>query len=570
MPRTHSKPQKKSVHFFKNTGWIWLGVGLLSAIINILMLTGPFFMLQVYDRVLSSNSVPTLVVLGIIAITLYSFYGILDILRSRILLRIGQYVDARMSESVYRASSTAPIITGSNAASVRPVTDLDKIRQFLSSPGPAALFDSPWMPFYLFIVYLFHPILGLIGLVGAIIIGILIALNEWLSRTPIKDAAREAAVRHELVESSRSNAEVSKAMGMFGDLQLRWSRNNEKYLLKQKIAADRNGFFTSATKTIRLMLQSTILGVGAWLAIQHEITAGTMVAGSIMVSRALSPIELAISQWRAFVGARQSHAHLIELMSNMPDHDVELELPIPQKMVTVEQASCAPVGSRKAFVAPLSMRLNAGQALGIIGPSGSGKSTLAKCMVGIIPALSGAIRFDGSELSHWAEDKHKHIIGYLPQDLQLFHGTVAQNIARFDKDASSEAIIEAAQLADLHDMISRLPDGYDTIIGPAGYSLSGGQMQRIALARALYGNPFLVVLDEPNSSLDNQGEGALTKALFAMKKKGSVVIVIAHRPSALAAVDYVLCLDEGQVKAIGPKNEVLAKVLSPVAAKGVA
>ena len=570
MPRSSVRLKKKTISFFKNTGWVWIGVGLLSAIINILMLTGPLFMLQVYDRVLSSNSVPTLVVLGIIAITLYSFYGMLDIIRSRILLRIGQYVDARMSESVYRASSMAPILTGSNANAVRPVTDLDKIRQFLSSPGPAALFDSPWMPFYLFIVYLFHPLLGLIGLIGAIIIGILIALNEWLSRVPIKEATQEAAVRNELVESTRSNAEVSKAMGMFGDLQGRWVQNNISYLRKQKTAADRNGFFTSVTKTIRLMLQSTILGFGAWLAIQHEITAGTMVAGSIMVSRALSPIELAISQWRTFVGARQSHARLIELMSKMPDHDVDLELPIPHESLSIEQASCAPIGSRKAFVAPLTLELKAGQALGIIGPSGSGKSTLAKCLVGILPTLSGAVRFDGSELTHWAEDKHKHIIGYLPQDLQLFHGTVAQNIARFDAAATPEAVIEAARLADLHDMISRLPDGYDTIIGPSGFALSGGQMQRIALARALYGNPFLIVLDEPNSSLDSQGEGALAKALFAMKEKGSVIVIIAHRPSALAAVDFVLYLNEGQVQALGPKKEVLSKVLSPVSSQGAA
>ena len=570
MPRSSVRLKKKTISFFKNTGWVWIGVGLLSAIINILMLTGPLFMLQVYDRVLSSNSVPTLVVLGIIAITLYSFYGMLDIIRSRILLRIGQYVDARMSESVYRASSMAPILTGSNANAVRPVTDLDKIRQFLSSPGPAALFDSPWMPFYLFIVYLFHPLLGLIGLIGAIIIGILIALNEWLSRVPIKEATQEAAVRNELVESTRSNAEVSKAMGMFGDLQGRWVQNNISYLRKQKTAADRNGFFTSVTKTIRLMLQSTILGFGAWLAIQHEITAGTMVAGSIMVSRALSPIELAISQWRTFVGARQSHARLIELMSKMPDHDVDLELPIPHESLSIEQASCAPIGSRKAFVAPLTLELKAGQALGIIGPSGSGKSTLAKCLVGILPTLSGAVRFDGSELTHWAEDKHKQIIGYLPQDLQLFHGTVAQNIARFDAAATPEAVIEAARLADLHDMISRLPDGYDTIIGPSGFALSGGQMQRIALARALYGNPFLIVLDEPNSSLDSQGEGALAKALFAMKEKGSIIVIIAHRPSALAAVDFVLYLNEGQVQALGPKKEVLSKVLSPVSSQGAA
>ena len=565
-----SGPQGETVGFFRHTSGIWLGVGGISVVINLLMLTGPLFMLQVYDRVLSSGSVPTLVVLAVLTFSLYCFYGLLDYLRSRILLRTGQFVDTRISHMVFRISTAAPVLIGPKAAKLRPVQDLDTIRQFLSGPGPSALCDSPWMPFYLVIVYLFHPILGLVGLVGALIIILLIALNEWMSREPAKEAAAGAASRQTMVEIARNNSEAVKAMGMFDALQARWTKQNGSYLNKQKAAVDRATLFSVLTKTFRFILQSSILGFGAWLTIRQEVTGGVMIAASIMTSRALSPIEIAVGQWRSFVTARQAHARLSDLLARMPNRADQMELPLPQHSLNVDQMSCAPVGVGKPVVQGVSLELEAGQGLGIIGPSGSGKSTLARALVGVVPALAGSIRLDKAELMQWTEAQHSHIIGYLPQGIQLFDGSVAEVISRFDPQATSEATMEAAQLADLHEMISHLPDGYNTQIGPSGYALSGGQKQRIALARALYGNPFLIVLDEPNSNLDSSGEASLTQALEAMKEKGSIVVVIAHRPSALAAVDMVLCLKEGKMQAFGPKNEVLPKVLAPVKTRGVA
>ncbi|WP_316862480.1 type I secretion system permease/ATPase [uncultured Cohaesibacter sp.] len=565
-----SGPRGGAVGFFRQTGGIWLGVAGISTILNLLMLTGPIFMLQVYDRVLSSGSVPTLVVLAVLAFSLYCFYGLLDLLRSRILLRTGQYVDTKLSDDVFRISTAAPVLIGPKAAKLRPVHDLDTVRQFLSGPGPSALCDTPWMPFYLLIVYLFHPILGLVGLCGGLLICLLIGLNEWTSKGPTREATAEASTRQMMVDAARNNSEAVKAMGMVGALQMRWKEKNSGYLSKQRYAADRTTLFSVLTKTIRFILQSAMLGFGAWLTIRQEVSGGVMIAGSIMISRALSPIEIAVSQWRGFVSARQAYARLSDILGKMPNHMVQMELPLPEKALSVEQMSCAPVGVRKPVVQGVSLDLEAGQGLGIIGPSGSGKSTLAKTLVGVNPALAGSVRLDGSELAHWSEDQHSRIIGFLPQDVQIFDGTVAENISRFSKDADPNTIIEAAQLADLHDMISHLPEGYNTQIGASGFALSGGQKQRIALARALYGNPFLIVLDEPNSNLDSQGEAALGRALIAMKEKGSIVIVIAHRPSALVAVDMVLCLDEGKMKAFGPKNEVLSKVLAPVKTQGVA
>ncbi len=562
--------RSKTVGFFHQTGRVWAGVGGISVIINILMLTGPLFMLQVYDRVLSSGSIPTLVVLGILAFTLYCFYGLLDMLRSRILLRTGQYIDARISETVFKISTAAPVLIGPQAERLHPVRDLDIVRQFLSGPGPSALCDTPWMPFYLIIIYLFHPLLGVVATVGALIICSLIGLNEWMSKEPTKEAQIQTTARQALVDSARFNSEAVKAMGMISALQGRWRMQNNGYRKKQRKAADTATYFSVLTKTIRFILQSAMLGFGAWLTIQQEVTGGVMIAGSIMTSRALSPIEVAVSQWRGFVAARQAYARLRDIMARMPDRSDQLELPFPTSSLSVDQMSCAPIGSRQPIVQGISLELEAGQAMGIIGPSGSGKSTFAKALVGVVPTLSGSVRFDGSELKQWSDDHHGRIIGYLPQDIQLIEGTVAEVISRFEPNASSEAIIEAAQLADLHDMISHLPEGYNTHIGSSGFALSGGQRQRIALARALYGNPFLLVLDEPNSNLDSQGEAALTQALLAMKERGGIVVIIAHRPSALAAADMVLCLREGKVQAFGPKNEILSKVLAPVQSQGVA
>lgn len=540
------------------------GVAVVSFVINILMLTGPVFMLQVYDRVLASGSVPTLVVIGTLAVVLYIFYGILEGVRGRVLARLGQRVDARLSGIVYRISNSLPVRLGRQSSRMRPVQDLDTIRQFLSGPGPAAIFDVPWLPLYLGLVFLFHPLLGFVGLAGAVIIVVLIALNEMLSREPAEEAAGHAGVRASAVEIGQRNSEVVAAMGMQPALTGKWEAQNRDYLATQRRAADRTGLFGTAIKTIRFVLQSAILAVGAWLAIQQEITPGVMIAASIMTSRALSPIEQAVAQWRGFVASRQALRRLREVLRIAETDDEKMDLPLPEKGVSVEQVFAGPFGEPQPFVQNITLDLAAGDGLGVIGPSGSGKSTFARALVGAVPALKGVVRYDGAEIGQWHSEKRGQFIGYLPQDLQLFDGTIAENIARFNANAAPEMIIEASKLADVHDMIVGLPDGYNTVIGRAGRSLSAGQRQRIALARALYGNPFLVVLDEPNSNLDAVGEGALTNAIKSMREKGSIVVVIAHRPSAIATVDKILCLKEGKMAGFGPKEEVLKQVVQPV------
>lgn len=543
---------------------VFLWVGLVSFLINLLMLTGPLFMLQVYDRVLASGSVPTLVVIGALAILLYVFFGLLDGMRNRILARLAQRFDARLSTIAYRLSSSLPIRLGRQAARVRPVQDLDTVRQFLSGPGPAAMFDMPWLPFYLGIVFLFHPALGLVALSGAIIISILIGVNEAMSRSPVAEANRQTSLRASDVEISQRNSEVMHAMGMDDVLAARWAGRNDDYLTAQRRMADRSGFFGTLIKTIRFVLQSAMLGTGAWLAIKQEITPGVMIASSIMTSRALSPIEQAVAQWRGFVACRQALRRLREGLANATAVQPETELPLPAETLSVEGVHCGPYGSTTPFVRGASFELQAGDGLGIIGPSGSGKSTLARALVGVLPTLGGKIRYDGADISQWASIRRGEFIGYLPQDLQLFDGTVAENIARFRTEASSQQVIEAARLADVHDLIVSLPEGYDTLIGRSGYALSAGQSQRIALARALYGNPFVVVLDEPNSNLDAEGEAALTGAIKSAQQRGAIVIVIAHRPSALATLNKILCLRQGQTVAFGPKDEVLKKIVAPV------
>ncbi|MEM8704076.1 MAG: type I secretion system permease/ATPase [Pseudomonadota bacterium] len=540
------------------------GVAVVSFVINILMLTGPVFMLQIYDRVLASGSVPTLVVIGSLAIVLYMFYGILEGVRGRILSRLGQRVDARLSGIVYKLSNSLPVRLGRKSARLRPVQDLDTIRQFLSGPGPAAIFDIPWLPLYLGIVFLFHPLLGAVGLAGAVVISILIVVNEYMSRGPTEDAASQSGRRTAAVESGQRNAEVVAAMGMQSTLTARWDAQNTEYLATQRRASDTTGIFGTAIKTIRFILQSAILAVGAWLAIQQEITPGVMIAASIMTSRALAPIEQAVAQWRGFVASRQALRRLREILQVAEAEEPKMDLPPPSKGITVEQVFCGPFGEPTPFVQNVTLDLQAGDGLGVIGPSGSGKSTFARAIVGVTSPLRGVIRFDGAELSQWESKKRGEFIGYLPQDLQLFDGTIAENVARFREDAAPEKIIEAAKLADVHEMIVALPEGYNTVIGRSGRSLSAGQRQRLALARALYDNPFLVVLDEPNSNLDAIGESALTNAIKAMREKGSIVIVIAHRPSAIATVDKILCLKEGKMAGFGPKEEVLKQVVQPV------
>jgi ATP-binding cassette subfamily C protein len=444
---------------------------------------------------------------------------------------------------------------------MQPLRDIDSVRSFLSGLGPIALFDLPWMPLYLGICYLLHPWIGLTALAGAGLLVVLTLSTELFVRGPTRRATGLAMTRRVLAETSRRNADVIVAMGMGSRLQDRWSDINSKYLSTQQTASDLAGGLGALSRVLRLMLQSGVLGVGAYLVIHEEATAGIIIAGSILVARALAPVDLAIGNWRAFVAARQSWKRLSKLLLLMPAPGQPLALPPPSTTVTVEAASLTPPGGAKLAVQDVSFTLRGGDGLGIIGPSASGKSSLAKMLVGAWQPTQGKVCLDGAALSQWTPDALGRHIGYLPQEVELLAGTVAENICRFEPEHDSEAIVAAARAAGVHDLIAALTDGYEMQVGEQGSALSAGQRQWIALARALYRDPFLVVLDEPNSNLDSTGEEALTRAILGVRKRGGIAIVVAHRPSALAAVDLTLVLNQGRVQAFGPRDEVLAKVL---------
>jgi len=534
----------------------------LTGVINVLMLTGSLFMLQVYDRVLPSRSVPTLLALGALAASLFAFQGFLDMTRARILVRIGSFLDERMSPSVYDAVARLPLATHGRTDGLQPVRDLDQIRGFLSGLGPTALFDLPWMPLYLGICFVFHFWIGITALAGAAVLVSLTLWTEILTRAPARTAAEGGAARMGLAEASRRNAEVLQAMGMRGRLAAAWSVANAKYLQSSQRAADVAGGLGAASRVLRMMLQSLVLGVGAFLAINQEATSGIIIASSILVSRALAPVELAIANWKGFVAARQSRRRLTDLLHLLDTQTPAMALPPPATSLAVEALCVTPPGQQKLVVQDATFTLEKGQGLGVIGPSASGKSSLARGLVGVWPVARGKVRLDGAALEQWSSEALGPHIGYLPQDVELFDGTVAENIARFVPDPDPAKIIAAARAAAVHELILRLPDGYETRIGESGTALSAGQRQRIALARALFGDPFLVVLDEPNSNLDAEGDEALTQAILGARERGAVVIVIAHRPSALQAVDLILAIANGRVQAVGPKEEVLRKVLA--------
>jgi ATP-binding cassette subfamily C protein len=537
----------------------FIGTAGLSGLINILMLTGSFYMLEVYDRVLPSRSVPTLVGLSILAGVLFVFLGVLELVRGRLLVRIGASLDRDLGRRVYHTLVRLPLRSGNRVEGMQPLRDLDNIRMFLSSAGPTALFDLPWMLIYLMICFAFHVMIGLAALVGAIFLVALTLLIERLTREPLKTTTSLAAVRNRIAERGRRNAEVLAAMGMMGRMGRRWTMANDEYQASQQQASDVAGALGAIAKTFRLMLQSAVLGIGGYLVINQEATAGVIIASSILTARALAPVDLAIGNWKGFVAARQSWDRLTRLLAQMPSQGRPMQLPRPTKSLTVENASAAPPGEPRIVVSDASFTLRSGNGLGIIGPSASGKSSLARMIVGVWQPVRGKIRLDNAALDQWDPDILGGHIGYLPQDVELLAGTVAENIARFDPDADAGAIIAAARAAGVHDLAVGLRDGYDTQIGEQGAALSAGQQQRIALARALYGDPFLVVLDEPNSNLDAEGEEALANAILGVRARGGIVIVIAHRPSALAGVDFVLAMGQGRVQVFGPKDEVLRR-----------
>jgi ATP-binding cassette subfamily C protein len=561
-----SSPLKNRLSILTSCRGAFLGVAVLSGLINLLYLSGSIFMMEVYDRVLPSRSIPTLVGLSIIIVVLYLFQGLFDMVRGRILARVGAALDEDLSQHVFQSQLSAPIKGKAEGDGQQPLRDLDQIRAFLAGGGPSALFDLPWMPLYLFICFAFHPWLGAVALGGAVVLIAITLLTEFFTKGASKSAVGAALVRNGISEGARRNAEVVDAMGMAQRIGVRWGEANAHYLAYQQKTSDVAGGFGALSKVLRMLLQSAVLALGAYLVIDGQATGGIMIASSILTSRAMAPVELAIANWKGFVSARQGWRRLKPLLEASMRGEDPLKLPAPQSVLSVENAGTGAPGGQRFAIQDVAFQLKAGSGLGIIGPSASGKSSLARMIVGVWPTWRGKVRLDGAAIEQWLpEDLGRHI-GYLPQDVELFGGTVAQNIARFEPDPKPETIIEAAKSANVHEMILQLPNGYETQVGEAGAALSGGQRQRIALARALYGDPFLVVLDEPNSNLDSEGEQALTAAIVSIRARGGIVVVIAHRPSALAGIDVVLVMGEGRMQSFGPKDEVLSKVLRPVPA----
>ena len=539
----------------------FIAVALMSGMSNILQLTGAFFMLEIYDRVLPSRSIPTLVVLCILAGGLYAALGILDLIRGRILVRVGASLDEAISDRVYDALVCLPLKAGNRGDGLQALRHLDNLRTFLSGLGPIAFFDLPWIPLYLIICFVFHPLIGITALAGAIILCALTMLTEVYTRDSSKQVIGLGASRNNLAETSRRNAEALVAMGMNRRLGARWRDANRKFIASQQQTSDVAGGFASISKVLRMVLQSAVLAVGAWLVINQQATAGIIIAGSILSARALAPVDLAIANWKGFIAARQSWQALNRLLALFPTGSAQMSLPAPGQTLTVNGVCASPPGTQRLVASNINFTLNAGNGLGIIGASGSGKSSLARLLVGVWQPARGRISLDGATYDQWPREALGEHIGYLPQDVELLTGTIAENIARFAPDASSETIIAAAKAAGVHDLIVSMPEGYGTWIGEQGASLSAGQAQRIALARALYGDPFLVVLDEPNSNLDAEGDEALTRAIVGVRARKGIVVVVAHRPSAIAGLDLILAMNQGRQVEFGPKEETLAKVL---------
>jgi len=546
-----------------------MAAALMSGMANVLLLTGSFFMLQVYDRVLPSRSVPTLVGLAILAAVLFMFLAAIDSTRARLMARIGNYLDGALSGRAYQAGLRISVVD--QARGSLPGRDLDQIRSFLQSPGPAAFFDLPWVPFYAALCFLFHPWIGYAVLLGAVLVIIPTLCTEITTRSAGKRIQEIGLKRQSLAEASRRNSEIILAVGMTSAMTDRWMALNERFAAEQQRMSDVAGGFGAITKAVRMALQSGVLGLGAYLVIQGESTAGIIIASSIIAARALAPVEQTIAHWRHFVAARLSFARASRHLAMAPPEARHTALPKPCESVAVEGVEVTPPRTQRPVISDVFFRLKAGQAVGIIGPSASGKSSLVRALVGVWPTASGTVRIDEGAVDQWSSEMRGRHLGYLPQDVELFAGTVAENICRFESEPDDDAIVAAAQAASVHEMILRLPQGYETEIGENGAALSAGQCQRIALARALYKDPFIVVLDEPNSNLDQEGDAALTKAILGVRARAGIAIVVAHRPSALAAVDHVLVLARGRAQTFGPKERVLANVtqLPTVAPKPV-
>jgi ATP-binding cassette subfamily C protein len=539
---------------------LW-SVALFSAAVNMLMLAGPLYMLQVYDRVLASHSVPTLIALSLLLCGAFALQAALDLIRSRMITRSAGFLDEHLSAVVH--SAVIRLSAGGRQAGEahEPIRDLDQIRTFLTGQGPIAIVDLPWIPVFILICGLIHPWLGMLALVGAVMLAGATLLTERASRTPAREANRRARARSIVLEADRRNSETTTAMGMEPAMSGRWLQLNAGYLAALQRSSDVVGFYGSLSKVTRMLLQSASLGLGAYLVIGHELMPGAMIASSIMMARALAPIETAIANWRGFVAARDSIGRLRGVLARMGTDPVRTALPKPRHSFDAENVTVMPAEGSAAIVSNVRFTLTAGEVMGIVGPSGSGKTSLVRALVGVWRPAQGAVRVDGAALEHWPPEIIGPDLGYVSQAVDLFDGTVAENIARMAVEPDGGAVVRAARAAGAHEMILRLPNGYDTRIGPAGAILSAGQRQRVALARALFGDPFLIVLDEPNANLDGEGEAALLQAIRNAKARGAIVIMIAHRTAMLAVCDKVMVLRDGVQRAFGPCHEILRNLV---------
>jgi ATP-binding cassette subfamily C protein len=540
---------------------LYIVIFMFSFFVNLLMLTGPLYMLQVYDRVLGSRSVETLVALSSLVLVLFIAMGFLDHVRNRIMSRVGARFQDALDKRVFQAAVRRLTLSPNDPTAVVAQRDLESVQRFLSSPVHLAFFDIPWTPLFLAAIFVFHPVLGWLSIAGGACLIVITLLNRGMTQTPLSQASMSSAAADRMGESLKSESEIVQALGMAGAGFNRWNKARSAALAANINAADLGGVFTVTSKTFRLFLQSAMLGVGAYLVLKGELSAGAMIAGSILLGRALAPIEMLVGQWALVQRSQEGMDRLAVLLTQNPVDPARTALPRPRALLDINSLTVVPPGASQAVLRMVSFSVQPGQALGIIGPSGSGKSSLARALIGVWRPAGGKIRLDGATLDQYDPDVLGSYIGYLPQQVSLFDGTIAENIARLAESPDPARIVDAARRAAAHDMILKLPDGYDTRVAAIGGRLSGGQIQRIGLARALYGDPVLLVLDEPNSNLDNDGSIALNQAIKTMKAAGNAVLIMAHRPAAIQECDTLLVLEDGARRAFGPRDDVLREMV---------
>ena len=547
---------------FNDVKSYFIYAGLFSAAVNLLMLVPVIYMLQVYDRVVSSGSYSTLAMLTLLMVALTAALGGFEWVRSMILIAASNRIEKNLRRRVSDATFKRALLTGGAVSNSQPLSDLSSLRQFLTGNGLFAFFDAPWFPIYVFVMFMFHPLFGYAAIFAGIVMVALAYTTEKVTSKKLQDANSQSNWINNQVNGTLKNSEVIAAMGMADDLRHRQEKRFDQVLTLQTDASRSAGLLQSLSKTFRMVMQSLLLGLGALLALRQEISPGMMIAGSLLLGRALAPIDMLVGTWKGFTLARGQYDRLGQLLNQIPKDADTMSLPAPTGKLSAEQVMVVPPGSKNIVVRGVNMELNAGEALGIVGPSASGKSCLARALLGIWPTYSGKVRLDGADIFAWDRTELGPYIGYLPQDIELFDGSISENICRFG-DVDPDKVVEAAKTAGVHDLILHLPEGYDTVIGGSGGILSGGQRQRIGLARAIYGSPKYLVLDEPNSNLDDQGERELVEAIRRIKSEGATVIIITHRTMVLQCVDKILVMRDGAASHFGPRDQVLAALAAP-------